>query len=95
MPSTSSGGPLTDFLKTAGFMSHVAAPAARVAGKSLELTGRGIWGAAGHLAPNPWARAGLLGVTALGVGTQVPQLAGRMAQDAQYVRGQAPSPRGF
>lgn len=91
MPSTSSG-PLTLFLKEAG----VIADTARQAGRGVAQIGRGIWGAAGRLAPHPAARAGILGVTAIGVGTQVPHLAGRVAQGAQFARGEAPlPPRGF
>jgi len=94
--SSSSNGPLTDFLKSAGFIGGTLGVAARTAGKGVAQIGRGIWGAAGHLAPNPAARAGLLGVTALGVGSQVPQLAGRVSQGSQFVRGEVPSPpRGF
>lgn len=95
MPCTSSG-PLTEFLKSAGLIADTAGAVARTAGKGVAQIGRGIWGAAGHLAPSPLARAGLLGVTALGAGSQIPQLAGRVAQGSQFVRGELPSPpRGF
>lgn len=93
---STSRGPITDFLKQAGFVTDSVVHGARLAGKGMAQIGKGVWSAAGHLAPNPLARTGLLGVTALGVGTQVPQLAGRVAQGAQFVRSEVPSPpRGF
>ena len=39
--------------------------AARMAGGGVAQIGKGIWGAAGHLAPRPAARAGLLTRAAL------------------------------
>jgi len=91
MRSTSSG-PLSQFYKEAGVITDTA----RLAGRGVAQIGKGVWNAAGHLAPTPLARAGLLGVTALGVGTQVPTLAGRVAQGAKFVRGETPlPPRGF
>ncbi len=92
MSSTSSpGGPLTEWCKHAGVLST----GAEVAGQGLGLLGKGVWRAAGTVAPNPVARTGLLAATGVGIGTQVPQLAGRVSQDARFVRGEGPSVRGF
>lgn len=93
---SSSSGPLTSFLKEAGIVGDTAVAAARGTGRGLSALGGAVWNAAGHMAPHPAARVGLLGATALGVGTQVPHLAGRVSNDARYVRGEVPSPtRGF
>ena len=91
MRSTSSGM-LTDFLKEAGIIGS----GARTVGAGLSHVGGAVWNAAGKVAPNPAARAGLLGVTALGVATQAPAFAGRLSNDAAFVRGEVPSAsRGF
>jgi hypothetical protein len=92
---TISRGPLTEFCKRANFVTSGIRAGASAAGTGLAGLGKGIWRAAGHVAPNPWARAGLLGLTAVGVGSQVPQLAGRISQDSRFVQGQGLSPRGF
>jgi hypothetical protein len=93
MSSTSrAGGPLTEWAKSAGLV----ASGAEAVGRGLGALGKGAWNAAGHLAPNPLARAGLLGASAVAVGSQVPQLAGRISQDVRYVNGSAPNTaRGF
>jgi len=95
MPATSRTGPLTEWAKSAGLLGSAVRSTAHAAGTGVAALGRGVWGAAGHLAPNPVLRAGLLGTAAVGVGTQAPQLAGRISQDARYVRGEGPTVRGF
>lgn len=61
----------------------------------MSLAGRGAWHAAGTLAPNRLARAALLGGGTVGAVTQLPQMVGRMSQDAAAVRNVAPFTRGF
>jgi hypothetical protein len=94
MSSTSRApsGPLTEWAKSAGLISS----GVSLAGRGLAATGKGVWNAAGHLAPNPLMRAGLIGASTVAVGSQVPQLAGRMSQDYHYANGTAPTTnRGF
>jgi len=92
MRSTSSlGGPLTEWCKQAGWLGTTV----KAVGQGVGLLGKGIWHGAGVVAPNPIMRAGLLGTIGVGAATQVPQMAGRLAQDERFVRGTGPTVRGF
>jgi hypothetical protein len=85
-------GPLTEWAKSAGLISD----GATAAGRGLSALGKGVWRAAGVAAPNPIARAGLIGASGLALKTQVPQLAGRATQDYHYAHGTTPATsRGF
>ena len=85
-------GPLTEWAKSAGLISG----GAGAVGSGLSSLGKGVWRAAGVIAPNPIARAGIIGVGGVALKTQVPQLAGRATQDYHYTRGTTPATsRGF
>ena len=75
MSFTSNPGPLTEWFKEAGLISG----GLSAAGTGVKTIGKGVWNVAGHVAPHPLARAGVLGVATVGVGTHVPHLAGRIS----------------
>ena len=90
--SSSGEGMLCHFLKEAGIVSTTA----RGVGNATAAIGRGVWDAAGHIAPHPAARAGLLATAALATGSQVPEVTARIGHNARFVRGEVPTPaKGF